>query len=329
MMNLQRLRYKLHSGKNNKLFYFVREYAKLLVPAPLMRLRRERMLRSAKQRSDYDEIQQRVDYYCKLDASSSQLDTEAWQRDAVRLKAQPMTSQKVYYLDAMEYARCFNLNLKWHLMPGDVTTVPAIPSIVKSRPIGGDNRNSVVMKLNKVRHFIFVNDKLSFDDKKDMAIFRGKVNNKDIRLRFMHKFFGNPRFDVGAIDMVKPEWKCEKMAIRDHLKYKYIMALEGNEVASNLKWIMSSNSIAVMPKPNYETWFMEGRLKADYHYIEVKPDFSDLEAKMDHYTRHPEEAEAIIRHAHEYVAQFIDKHREDIVSLMVLDKYFKATNSRL
>ena len=103
------------------------------------------------------------------------------------------------------------------------------------------------------------------------------------------------------------------------------MALEGNDVASNLKWIMSSNSIAVMPQPTYETWFMEGKLIPDYHYIEVKPDFSNLEEKMDYYTQHPDEAEEIIRHAHEYVKQFKDKKREDIISLMVLDKYFSAT----
>jgi len=44
---------------------------------------------------------------------------------------------------------------------------------------------------------------------------------------------------------------------------------------------------------------------------------------MDYYTAHPDEAEAIIRHAHEYIEQFKDKKREEIISLLVLDKYFK------
>ena len=73
---------------------------------------------------------------------------------------------------------------------------------------------------------------------------------------------------------------------------------------------------------------MEGTLKPDYHYIEVKPDFSDLEEKMDYYTAHPAEAQAIINHAHEYVEQFKDKQREDIISLMVLDKYFSLLKSK-
>lgn len=76
--------------------------------------------------------------------------------------------------------------------------------------------------------------------------------------------------------------------IREHLDYKFIMAIEGNDVASNLKWVMSSNSLAVMPRPTCETWFMEGTLIPDYHYIEVKDDFSDLEEKLNYYIAHPE-----------------------------------------
>ena len=38
------------------------------------------------------------------------------------------------------------------------------------------------------------------------------------------------------------EWMTPKKTIREHLDYKFIMALEGNDVASNLKWVMSSNS---------------------------------------------------------------------------------------
>ena len=49
---------------------------------------------------------------------------------------------------------------------------------------------------------------------------------------------------------------------------------------------------------------------------------------MDYYTAHPAEAQAIINHAHKYVEQFKDKQREDIISLMVLDKYFSLLKSK-
>ena len=120
-----------------------------------------------------------------------------------------------------------------------------------------------------------------------------------------------------------PEWHAQKMTIEEHLDYKFIMSLEGNDVASNLKWVMSSNSIAVMPKPTCETWFMEGTLIPNYHYIEIKPDFSDLIEKLEYYIAHPDEAEEIIRHAHEYVDKFLNRRRERIISWLVMDRYFR------
>ena len=72
---------------------------------------------------------------------------------------------------------------------------------------------------------------------------------------------------------------------------------------------------------------MEGKLKPDYHYIEIKPDFSDIEDKLKYYIEHPDEAQKIIDHAHQYVAQFQDKKRERLISLLVLQKYFEMTNN--
>ena len=48
----------------------------------------------------------------------------------------------------------------------------------------------------------------------------------------------------------------------------------------------------------------------------------------EYYIEHPEQAEDIIRHAHEYVRQFQDKERENLISLMVLDKYFRLSGQQ-
>jgi spore maturation protein CgeB len=74
---------------------------------------------------------------------------------------------------------------------------------------------------------------------------------------------------------------------------------------------------------------MEGTLIPNYHYIEVKDDFSNLQERLQYYIDHPDEAEAIIRHAHEHVAQFRDAKREKLVSLLVLKKYFEMTQKML
>ena len=147
----------------------------------------------------------------------------------------------------------------------------------------------------------------------------------------MRKFYGSDICDAGDVSRdpkLPPEWHREKMTISDHLDYMFIMALEGNDVASNLKWVMSSNSLAVMPRPVYETWFMEGLLNPGVHYVEIESDFSDLDEKMRYYASHHDEAQKIIDNAHEWVDQFRDKERENIISLLVLDKYFRLTGGR-
>src|SRR5690606_18133402 len=106
---------------------------------------------------------------------------------------------------------------------------------------------------------------------------------------------------------------------------KFILALEGNDVATNLKWIMSSSSIAVMLLPKYETWFMEGRLVPDYHFICIKVYFSYLVVSLHYFIRHDDKAMTIVRNAHDYIDQFKNKKREDIIALKVLRKYFDFT----
>ncbi|GIR91542.1 MAG: hypothetical protein CM15mP92_0060 [Halieaceae bacterium] len=80
----------------------------------------------------------------------------------------------------------------------------------------------------------------------------------------------------------------KESSLDTHLKHKFILCIEGNDVASNLKWVMSSNSVAVMPKPKYESWFMEGKLIPNYHYILIKDDYSDLEEKLNYYKKNTE-----------------------------------------
>ena len=51
------------------------------------------------------------------------------------------------------------------------------------------------------------------------------------------------------------------------MRFKYVLSLEGNDVATDLKWRMAQNSVVVMPRPTKETWLMEGC--ASYHPAHV------------------------------------------------------------
>ncbi|NMT19192.1 lipopolysaccharide A protein, partial [Vibrio parahaemolyticus] len=71
---------------------------------------------------------------------------------------------------------------------GDVTHIPNVPSFIKSRPIFGSNQNSVVLKLNQVRHFKFIDDPVRYQDKKDMVAWRG-VGFQPHRKKVIHAFY--------------------------------------------------------------------------------------------------------------------------------------------
>lgn len=320
------LRYILYNGKNSKIKYYLINYVRLLTPRILFRCLLQQEMEKLNQRTDKDYILQRVNYYNRMDKAVI-LPNEASPIGELNMK----DKAKAYFFDIFQYLRWFPVHYKWCYKQGDIYYFLPFYSVTKSRPIEGYNHNSVLMNLDKNRHFTFINDKLPFEKKMNKVIFRGKVQNKACRKLFIEKFLGNPRFNVGDVtrnSQYPVQWQAKKLTIFEHLKYKYIMSLEGNDVASNLKWIMSSNSIAVTPKLTCETWFMEGTLIPNYHYIEVKPDFSDLEERIDYYNNHPEEANAIIQNAHEYIQQFRDKKRERLISLLVLDKYFKITGQR-
>jgi hypothetical protein len=144
----------------------------------------------------------------------------------------------------------------------------------------------------------------------------------------VQNFYDHPMCDIGQTNKPKEDvpWEKKRMTIEDQLKYKFILSIEGNDVATNLKWIMSSNSLAFMIKPKYDSWFMEERLIPGHHYVLIKDDYSDMEEKMKYYSQHTDESLAIIKNAQDYMEQFRDMKREDLISLLVLKKYFEYSN---
>lgn len=320
---------RIFHNKPLKIVYFIRNFARYAVPKGMFRWRLERLLAQARKRDDWETIRERTDYYNRLDGSVTP------PREGMRPLGEHRFRKGVrtaYFFDSYEFTRWFRDDLRWCMVPGDVTTVPEIPAVVKSRPIAGDNRNAVLLNLDKHRHFVFLRDGIPWRNKEDRAIFRGAINchhpNHVLRERFMRLYADSAVCDAGISNRhpsLPAEWTKPLIPMYDHLGYKFILCIEGNDVATNLKWVLSSNSLAVMPRPTYETWFMEGRLVPNYHYVEIRADYSDLEERMRYYIDHPVEAEAIVAHAHEFVAQFEDPKREKLIALGVLQKYFERT----
>lgn len=280
---------------------------------------------------DADYIKYRVGYYNKLSEPFSlnhSYDWSSFKKKNPVFDVEDNTIVKksigsAYFYDFRKHLIFFNRKNKFCTAFYDLTKIPKEPTFVKSRPISSDNQNSILLKLDKVRHFRFIDDALKFENKKNAIVFRGQCHVPH-RQKFIEEFYNLPNSDFGDVmqsNQNKPYYK-NYLSVSEQLKYKYILSIEGNDVATNLKWIMNSNSLCFMIKPKYETWFMEGTLIPNYHYVLLKDDYSDIQEKMDYYNNNPEKALKIIKNANTYVNQFKDKKREGLISLLVMKKYF-------
>jgi hypothetical protein len=307
--------------KNSKLLFHLHGILHLLTPGWFTRRRLKEILGSINA-FDSMYIRKRVTYY-----NQQQIPFRVGD-DASVFSQLSFKKRSAYYFDFQECIRYFDPTLQFNYIFGDVIDVPAVPSFVKSRPIIGNNTASILFKLNKVRHFTFVNDKQSFQQKKNKLVWRGKAGVAG-RIAFVKNNFYNPMFDIGQTNPPEkdgdPLWQKGYMSISEQLQYKCILSIEGFDVASNLKWIMSSNSLCFMKKPIYETWFMEGQLLPGVHYVQLKDDYSDIDEKLNYYLKYPGKALEITRQANLYCDQFRDKKRETLISLLVMKQYFEQS----
>ena len=279
-----------------------------------------------------ESIKSRVDYYNRIDkkfqlSENAVTNNELFFNQMLKLKKRfvnkiSVKKRTTYFFDLYRVFSFFPKHKKLDYKFGDIINTFPSPTIVKSRPIL-NSKNSIIMGLNKVRHFNFIEDSINFADKKDMAVWRGYAKNSKNREYFIKNYYDVPTFDIGQhAPKINEPWYKAYMPISEQLKYKFIFCIEGADTATNIKWVMSSNSVCVMPNPKYETWFMEGKLKPDFHYICLKDDFSDAEEKIDFFIKHPDHVKKIISNANDYVDQFKNKRKEKLISLLVLNKYF-------
>ncbi|TVP50152.1 MAG: lipopolysaccharide A protein [Halomonas sp.] len=298
--------------------------AVLLTPKAIARLKMRQLYTkhylsaSAAQRADID---RRVNYYNKSNRWTSLHHTPQYKVGSFK-----KDHAWSYYVDMKELLLYFHNELTFDYFPGDIQTVPEHPAFLKSRPITNKNANSILLKLNKIRHYHFIEDIKSYDEKKDLLVWRGACHQPH-RQFFIKHYHAHELCDVGDVRDAMAGTPLHKpfMSIKEQLNYKFILSIEGNDVATNLKWIMSSNSICFMTKPKFETWFMEDTLIPGEHYVEIKEDYSNLQESIIYYLNNPDEAKKIIANANQYVDQFKNIGREKLISFLVMQKYFSTS----
>ena len=207
--------------KNNKVLYYAIGFVRQLFPYLFFQTGLDKKISTVKD-FDIEYIRKRANYYNKLDEIVNLSDGI---KNLAHFKLRKQ--HKTYFFDSYEYTRYFNQKLKADFKFGDVTFIPEEPAIVKSRPIGGNNSNSVILNLDKVRHFMFLNDKKDFRKKKNMLVGRN-VAGQAHRIKFLEMYINHPLCNVGKINNDDNHHNLlrERLTIEEQLNYKFILCLE-------------------------------------------------------------------------------------------------------
>jgi hypothetical protein len=90
--------------------------------------------------------------------------------------------------------------------------------------------------------------------------------------------------------------------------YKYIFCPEGFDVSSGLNWVLSSNSIAIVPPFHYENTIINSSYLQPYvHYLPIKEDYSDLGVVIEWAINNDEKCKEIVKNANKYMELFLNE----------------------
>ncbi|KAL9186503.1 hypothetical protein ACHAXT_005741 [Thalassiosira profunda] len=174
-----------------------------------------------------------------------------------------------------------------------------LPLISKARmgvaediPVG---MQPIIWPLNINRHYrdvetyhnnyVLNETEVPWEEKLPTVVWRGTVTGQRVQKLKSWLNHDPSVVDVGFTDIPpykKNRFAAEHVPIREKMdlgemsRYKYLLSVEGNDVATGLKWMLYSNSVVMMPNPTKATWAMEDLLQPWVHYIPLADNFSNL-----------------------------------------------------
>jgi Glycosyl transferase family 90 len=224
---------------------------------------------------------------------------------------------------------------------------------------GLDGYAPVVWNLNSVRHFGYVSvarsEDIPWSQKKLGTLWRGIMTGfvedgpnataldqcmSNTRCRFVYesKKRNSPLVDAAVVGM-DPRYKggtsCNGIQLKatnrtsyaEFQSYKVVLALEGNDVSSALKWNLMSNSVVLMPSPTKTSWAMEELLEPWVHYIPVHANLSNIEEMIRWVGANDDFARRIAERGSLFMYDLVfsaDAKKDDLaVKYGILDRYRK------
>lgn len=196
---------------------------------------------------------------------------------------------------------------------------PGRPVFTKTRPVA--TRCGALLPLEYERHWargakgISTTPLVPWEKKVPNIVWRGAPTGSGQRRDFVHAL--SPYFDVRFHNVgLDHSWVMHpnhttaggrhKMTHASLMRAKYALSVEGNDVATNLKWLLAQNSVVIMPTPRHESWLMEGLLRPWVHYVPLDEP-SEARERVQWMEAHEEDCLRIVHNANAWMATILDK----------------------
>lgn len=240
-----------------------------------------------------------------------------------------------YYTDIIRYISYSNKPL-W-VQCGDSGVKYNYPILVKIRRIKYNTypHFGVLANLNSERHWKPLTElsDVEWKDKSSSIIWRGAttgINRSDkhgdyTRLDLVKHY--NHIYDIAFhtqcqnVRLDNLNYLKDSLSRQQLLHHKYIICIDGNDKASSLNWVLFSNSVPIMTKPNVHSWLCEPWLIPNVHYVEVKQDFSDLIEKVEWCKSHDKECKEIAMNGKAFISEnFMRQEKEQEIEKLLVKK---------
>jgi len=158
---------------------------------------------------------------------------------------------------------------------------------------------------------IFKNvDMISWEKRRPQIFWRGNLGGYErpsIRENILKKLLDNIHSDVkfaflycggSYVDSIDKKYVVEKRSdLQDYVHYKYLLIIDGVNIASNHQWTFGSGSVPVMITHPDNNWWFKQYLKPMVNYVPIQYDLSDLEEKIQWLVDNDEQAHTIAMNA--------------------------------
>jgi hypothetical protein len=156
------------------------------------------------------------------------------------------------------------------------------------------------------------NNNVDFKDKRNMCVWRGGLQNGSTfnfidpagkgGLNQRHYF--KKLFDEGKIQ--NTDFSETKLTIPEQIKYKYILDIDGHSNTWDATaWKLYSGSVLLKTQSIWKQWFYDDFREWE-HYVPVKNDFSDLNARIEWCIANDDKCKEIAENARKFAIKTYD-----------------------